>query len=62
MSEFVLGKVYENCLKFKENCYFAKLTSKQVISTRKSLFGHEIRKQWSLDQKKKCEFGFGQSV
>ena len=29
----VLGKVYKNCPKFKEKCYFTKLTSKRVIST-----------------------------
>ena len=27
----VLGKVYENCLKINEKCYFMKVTSKRVI-------------------------------
>ena len=35
----VLGQVYENCPKSKEKCYFTKLTSKRVISTRNNLFG-----------------------
>ena len=35
----VLGKVYENCPKIKDKCYFTKPTSKSVISTRKHLFG-----------------------
>ena len=33
MVEFVfLGKEYENCLKSKEKCYFAKPTSKSNIN------------------------------
>ena len=39
----VLGNMYENCSKFKENCYFVKLTSKWVISTLNSLFDLKIR-------------------
>ena len=42
-SSFVLGKVYENCLKIKEKCYFTKLISKRVISTGNHLFGPNIR-------------------
>ena len=40
---FVLGKVYENSPKIKENCYFTKLTSKRVISIGNLLFGPKIR-------------------
>ena len=34
LASLVLGKVYKNSMKIKEKCYFMKLTSKRVISTR----------------------------
>ena len=39
----VLDKVYENCSKIKEKCYFMKLSSKIRISTENTLFGPKIR-------------------
>ena len=39
----VLCKVYENCTKIKEKCYFKNHTLKRVISTGNSLFGPKIR-------------------
>ena len=38
----VLTKVYKNCPKIKEECYFMKLISKRVISTGNLLFGPKI--------------------
>ena len=40
---FVCGKVFENCPKTKEKCYFMKPTSKRVMSTGNHLFGPKIR-------------------
>ena len=43
MGDFGFGKVYENCPKIKEKCYFTKLTLKRVLSTENHLFGPKIR-------------------
>ena len=51
-TSFVFGKVYENCPKIKENCYFMKHTSKRVISTETTylvpiIYNNEIwEKKW----------------
>ena len=42
LASFVLGKVYDNCSKVKEKCYFTKPTSKRVIYTGNHLFGPMI--------------------
>ena len=61
MGEFVLDKLYENCPKSKEKCYFTKLTSIVVISTGTTYLVQRLDNNiiWS---KKMDEFGFWQSV
>ena len=44
LTSFLLGKVYKNCQKNKENCYFTKLTLKSVISTGNLLFWVEDKR------------------
>ena len=48
----VLGKVYENCTKIKEKCYFKKLTFNRVISTGNLLFEPQDRIITKFGQKK----------
>ena len=57
----VFGKVSENYPKIKKSFQFMKPTSKRAISTGNHLFGPLLDNN-EIQNKKKGEFGIGQSV